>query len=178
VSNILIMSARGTLLFSALCTALLAFLLSYYQHYIGAQTYCYRNIVTLDPLQPSAQCFRISQSGKFVNIFNITNYESTDYMVPTDPGYVLPGLWDGHGHLLQYGEMLQSVNLFGVKSLNEAVQRVRAHASQRPSEGTKEQWIRGIGWDQAAFSGGQMPTAVGCMFGSFQLPGHDCSKFV
>jgi len=34
---------------------------------------------------------------------------------------VIPGFWDGHGHLLQLGEMLEGVKLYGVGSVEGAV---------------------------------------------------------
>ena len=74
------------------------------------------------------------------------------------PGFVIPGLWDGHGHLLQYGEFLNSVDLFGSSSLADVLGRVGVYLSEHPDIGTPEEWIRGVGWDQMAF--GRMPTAV------------------
>jgi predicted amidohydrolase YtcJ len=60
-------------------------------------------------------------------------------------GHVIPGLWDGHGHLMQYGELLQSVNLFGSESLNDAIVRVSEYAQEHSSAGSREEWIRGTG---------------------------------
>lgn len=37
--------------------------------------------------------------------------------------------------------------------------RIKDYLLTHPGYGTKEKWIRGIGWDQAYF-GGMMPTAV------------------
>lgn len=37
--------------------------------------------------------------------------------------------------------------------------RIKDYLATHPGQGTKEKWIRGIGWDQAYF-GGLMPTAV------------------
>jgi predicted amidohydrolase YtcJ len=73
-------------------------------------------------------------------------------------GYAIPGLWDGHGHLLQYGEFLHSVDLFGSKSLDDVRDRIKKYLAANPGAGTKDHWLRGVGWDQSAF--GRMPTAV------------------
>lgn len=71
---------------------------------------------------------------------------------------MIPGLWDGHGHLRQYGEFLHSVDLFGSSSLEEVMVRVKKYIAENPSAGSKDEWVRGIGWDQTFF--GRMPTAV------------------
>jgi hypothetical protein len=73
-------------------------------------------------------------------------------------GYVLPGLWDGHGHLLMYGEFLHSADLFGADSPEEVRRRLRAYLAANPGVGGKEEWARGIGWDQMVMGG--MPFAV------------------
>jgi hypothetical protein len=57
--------------------------------------------------------------------------------------------------------MLESVSLYGAQSVPEIRERVKdfliVHAGE--GYGTREKWIRGVGWDQAFF-GGVMPTAV------------------
>jgi hypothetical protein len=83
-------------------------------------------------------------------------FEAEDLV--TNPGYVIPGLWDGHGHLLQYGEFLHSVDLFGSSSIGDVRSRLRNYIDSHPGAGTADNWIRGVGWDQTAF--GRMPTAV------------------
>jgi hypothetical protein len=56
--------------------------------------------------------------------------------------------------------------LFGSKSLPKALDRVKAYATAHPDAGTETQWLRGVGWDQAAF--GRMPTAVRNFLTAFQ----------
>ncbi|KAK4172786.1 putative metal dependent amidohydrolase [Triangularia setosa] len=76
-------------------------------------------------------------------------------------GYVIPGLWDGHGHLLQYGEFLHGVDLFGAGSKEEVKRRLREYLHKRKDEegvGGRENWVRGVGWDQGLLREG-MPTA-------------------
>lgn len=72
-------------------------------------------------------------------------------------GHVIPGLWDGHGHLLQYGEFLHSVDLFGAETLDDVRERVKKYVDENAGAGTKDNWVRGVGWDQTPF--GRMPTA-------------------
>lgn len=86
----------------------------------------------------------------------MTNDEEVKYL----DGYVYPGLIDSHGHILPYGEMLESVLLYGAESVAEVRIRIKEFLKKHQGEGygSREKWIRGIGWDQAYF-GGVMPTA-------------------
>jgi hypothetical protein len=124
-------------------------------------THCYASVNTLSSGLPHAECFSIS-NGKFSRVFN-------DDLIKKDPsyaaakevrtGYVIPGLWDGHGHLVQFGELLGSVNLFGAGSMGEVQQRLVQYKEEHPEAGTDKQWLRGVGWDQANFDG-QWPVSV------------------
>ncbi|KAG5753099.1 hypothetical protein H9Q70_004274 [Fusarium xylarioides] len=114
-------------------------------------TYCYKSIRTHDPEQAEAQCFTVANG-----VFTAVGPRDADQSVLD--GYVIPGLWDGHGHLLQYGEFLHSVDLFGAQSLAEVRARIKDYISANPGAGSKDNWVRGVGWDQTFF--GRMPTAA------------------
>ncbi|KAG7152407.1 Protein LONG AFTER FAR-RED 3 like protein [Verticillium longisporum] len=118
----------------------------------GPQTYCYQGVRTHDDEQPTAQCFTV-EDGRFSRVF-----AWDDASLTTTPGFVIPGLWDGHGHLLQYGEFLHSVDLFGASSFDDVRGRLRNYVDANPDAGTSEEWIRGVGWDQNVY--GRMPTAA------------------
>lgn len=122
-------------------------------------TYCYNRVRTQDKAQKSARCFTV-QDGVFTRVWGANKKDpatlsATAHIVD---GYVIPGLWDGHGHLMAYGEFLHSVDLFGSKSFDEVRDRIKTYLQSNPDAGTKDQWLRGVGWDQDAF--GRMPTAV------------------
>ncbi|HYM61459.1 MAG TPA: amidohydrolase [Thermoanaerobaculia bacterium] len=68
---------------------------------------------------------------------------------------ILPGLTDAHGHLYGLGLSLDTVDLVGASSYEEAVARVRKRAATEPAG----QWILGRGWDQNRWAGKQFPTA-------------------
>ena len=68
-------------------------------------------------------------------------------------GLVLPGLVDGHAHLLNTGLAMRSVDLKDVSSAEEAVRRVAERVAVTPHGG----WVRGAGWDQHAWPGGRFP---------------------
>src|SRR5439155_22277342 len=61
---------------------------------------------------------------------------------------VVPGLVDVHVHLAELGASLERVNLVGVATEVEAVDRVEMRARQVP----KGQWIVGWGWDEGAWA--------------------------
>ena len=57
---------------------------------------------------------------------------------------VLPGFTDSHIHLLGYGMMLKTVQLYDATSIND----VRESVSKAAKKSRPEQWIVGRGWDQ------------------------------
>ena len=61
---------------------------------------------------------------------------------------LLPGLVDAHTHVAELGQSLERVNLTGIATEAEAVQRIVERASQTP----KGQWIIGFGWDEGAWA--------------------------
>ncbi|KAK3305349.1 uncharacterized protein B0T15DRAFT_194459 [Chaetomium strumarium] len=130
------------------------------------RTYCYQAVRTAAALglnpekeEDMVNCFSVSPAkGTFTRVFRSNNSE--DYEIRR--GYVLPGLWDGHGHLLPYGEFLHSADLFGAASPDEVRRRLREYLGRNPGVGTRDAWARGIGWDQMAL--GEMPTAAGTPF--------------
>jgi predicted amidohydrolase YtcJ len=63
-------------------------------------------------------------------------------------GAILPGLVDAHVHAFELGASLERVNLVGVKTEAEAVDRVAARARTVP----RGEWIVGWGWDEGAWA--------------------------
>jgi hypothetical protein len=118
-------------------------------------------ISTLDSARPRAKCFQ-TQHGIFTNVSD--EYPTSKDEIVFLDGYVLPGIIESHGHILQYGEMLESVSLFGAESIDQVRTRIKEFLKSHRGEGygARDKWIRGVGWDQAHF-GGVMPTAV-CLF--------------
>lgn len=123
---------------------------------IFTTTHCYVSIKTLSSTLPHAECFSVF-NGKFAKVF--LDETSFNAVKEARTGYVIPGLWDGHGHLLQYGELLSSVNLFGAESMDEVQQRLVQYKAGHSEAGTAEYWLRGVGWDQANFKG-KWPVSV------------------
>lgn len=116
-------------------------------------------ITTLNSSLPHAKCFRV-ENGIFIEVLDhIPTHEQLSF-TPLN-GHVFPGIIESHGHILQYGEMLQSVSLYGAESMEDVRLRIKEWLKRHKGEGygSREKWIRGIGWDQAYFAG-MMPTAV------------------
>jgi predicted amidohydrolase YtcJ len=67
---------------------------------------------------------------------------------------VIPGLIDGHGHVLNLGQNLSQVELRDTSSEAHAVAKVIAFAKQQP----QAQWILGRGWNQVLWPSQQFPT--------------------
>ena len=68
---------------------------------------------------------------------------------------VMPGLIDGHGHVMELGYAALSVDLSATKSLAEALALVKAYAAAHP----EARWIVGGGWNQEIWRLGRFPTA-------------------
>ena len=125
--------------------------------HVLSETHCYQSVRTNHDAGPRAvNCFSVSPSGTFSDVFEAD--AGSDLARGAHPGHVIPGLWDGHGHLLQYGEFLNSVDLFGASSIDEALARVREYAERNPGAGSRGEWLRGVGWDQMTL--GKTPLAV------------------
>lgn len=67
---------------------------------------------------------------------------------------LIPGLIDGHGHVLNLGQNLSQVELRQTASEAQAVAKVAAFAKQQP----QAQWILGRGWNQVLWPSQQFPT--------------------
>ncbi|KAF2759553.1 amidohydrolase [Pseudovirgaria hyperparasitica] len=150
------MAGIRVLALSSVTLIALAFVVEYIRtHYLASHIHCYTSIKTLSDDAPYANCFTLGRNGEFRTVYTDPS-PAPETLID---GYVLPGLWDGHGHVMQYGEMLHSVDLFQAEGLQDVRLRVRAYLEMNAGTGSREDWLRGIGWDQAAF-GGVMPTAV------------------
>ncbi|SPN97336.1 related to amidohydrolase family protein [Cephalotrichum gorgonifer] len=115
------------------------------------EIFCYGSVRTHDDDLPSAECFSVRDG-----LFSSVSAEGPNEKRRRD-GHVIPGLWDGHGHLVMYGEFLHSVDLFGSRSFGEVRERLARYLAENPGAGTSDAWVRGVGWDQMAL--GRMPTA-------------------
>lgn len=166
-------TSRGLTALVVLSTALIALVVSSVLGGKHASTkstlYCASNtspsfITSLEPdihgLGEVVKCFRV-QGGIFTEILDSEAKARKGEDISYIDGFVLPGIIESHGHILQYGEMLESVSLYGAESVADMRTRIKEFLQAHEGEGygARDRWIRGIGWDQAFF-GGLMPTAV------------------
>jgi predicted amidohydrolase YtcJ len=70
-------------------------------------------------------------------------------------GTLLPGFIEGHAHVAAIGAADNLVDLSGLGSLPETLQRVREWTSSRPKG-----WLRGRGWDQNRWPAKAFPRAL------------------
>jgi len=105
----------------------------------------------LDGWHPDAQALAI---GDGLILATGTKDEINHYRGPATRvidlkgAVALPGLIDSHVHIAELGELLQRVNLTGVASPQEAIERIKASATHlQPGE-----WILGQGWDEGAWA--------------------------
>lgn len=66
---------------------------------------------------------------------------------------ILPGLIDGHGHVLGLGEYLNQADLRGIASEQATVAEVARFAASQPSAG----WVIGRGWNQVLWDNKAFP---------------------
>lgn len=69
---------------------------------------------------------------------------------------VIPGLIDGHMHVMALGLSQMVVDLSGTRSLAEAQDKIRQFAEENP----ERPWIVGRGWNQELWGLGRFPTAA------------------
>ncbi|EGD57316.1 amidohydrolase [Novosphingobium nitrogenifigens DSM 19370] len=69
---------------------------------------------------------------------------------------LLPGLIDAHGHVMQTGYALLTLDLSETTSLSDALARIKAFAAAHPDR----PWIIGSGWNQERWGLGRFPTAA------------------
>ncbi|MCB5226306.1 amidohydrolase [Alishewanella sp. 16-MA] len=67
---------------------------------------------------------------------------------------VLPGLIDGHGHVLGLGDYLNQADLRGISSEKQSAASVAAFAQSNP----KQQWVMGRGWNQVLWDSKAFPS--------------------
>jgi predicted amidohydrolase YtcJ len=68
--------------------------------------------------------------------------------------FVMPGFNDAHMHLTEAGFKKLTVDLTGVRSLQEFQDRIR----KRLQTAEPQEWITGSGWDETLWQGSRLPT--------------------
>lgn len=82
--------------------------------------------------------------------------ERPDYRLDGQGYALMPGLIDAHGHVMGLGFSLLTLDLSATRSLEEALDKIKAYADANPSR----PWILGRGWNQEKWGLGRFPTAA------------------
>jgi predicted amidohydrolase YtcJ len=69
---------------------------------------------------------------------------------------MLPGLIDAHAHVMGLGYQQLDVNVQGIRSLDETLEKIREYAEANPDM----EWIQGRGWNQVLWEENEFPTAA------------------
>ncbi len=114
-------------------------------------------VITLDPTRPRAEALALAGE----RIAAVGSREECEQALPEgaeviDLGGrpVLRGFFDAHAHFMNGGLSLLELDLRGCRSLEELANRVQVHAAGLDTGA----WIRGRGFDQSLFAGGEWPT--------------------
>lgn len=81
--------------------------------------------------------------------------KKVDWKIDMGGKTMVPGMIDGHGHVMGLGAQLIRVDLSETRSLDEALAKLRTYAASNPSK-----WILGGGWNQERWKLGRFPTAA------------------
>lgn len=111
--------------------------------------------LSYDPLKTSESLViaggRVVFAGNNSNTLVISELLGCD-LIDLEGKVVLPGFVDAHVHLDGIGMYLNTVDLRGVRSIEELKDRIRRSVSNAAS------WVFGHGWDQELFIEGRWPT--------------------
>lgn len=116
-------------------------------------------IITMDPLQPQAEALYVEDGiiKALGNNSDIISYKKHDTEVINLNGRLMvPGFNDSHMHLLNYGSTLMHVDLVGVASIDEIIERTREFIKNNNIGSTE--MITGRGWNHDYFNERRFPT--------------------
>jgi predicted amidohydrolase YtcJ len=122
-------------------------------------------IVTLDEAQPTAEALA-ARAGRIIAVGSNSQVER--YIGPATrvldiPGLVaIPGLIEGHGHFMRFGDVLMQLDLRHARTWDEIVTKV----GQAAARAAPDAWIVGWGWHQDKWDRPPQPTVEG-------LPTHE-----
>jgi len=116
-------------------------------------------VVTLDPAHPRASAVAV-RDGRIVAVGDDARMKAfigpATKRIDLAGRAVVPGLTDAHVHVESIGAALESLDLVGAPTLDEALRRV----ADRAKGLAPEEWLLGRGWDQNDWPGQQFPSAA------------------
>ena len=116
-------------------------------------------IHTMDPATPAATAMAWDESGRLLMVGDtaslVARYRQAR-RVEAKGSTVIPGLIDGHAHLMGLGFALLRADLVGAESKDEVIARLREFERSLPAGA----WLLGRGWDQNDWPQKDYPTAA------------------
>jgi predicted amidohydrolase YtcJ len=117
------------------------------------------NVITLEDARPRASALAI-RGGRIVAVGGPADVRpfqgTTTRRIDLKGQTVVPGLTDAHVHVENIGTALESLDLVGARSLDEALARVRRGTASAAAG----DWVLGRGWDQNDWPDKSFPTAA------------------
>jgi predicted amidohydrolase YtcJ len=110
------------------------------------------NVYTVDAANSKAEAIAV-RGSRIVAVGttqDIQKQYTSQNVIDVEGKTVIPGLIDGHAHMLGLGEALSELNLVGTASA-EAIASMVAEKARELQPG---EWIRGRGWDQNDWGSG------------------------
>jgi predicted amidohydrolase YtcJ len=100
----------------------------------------------------------IDKDGRITQVLQRTDKrpKQVDFAVDEKGRIMLPGFIDAHGHVMETGFDLLTLDLSDTRSLAEAQTKIAAYARAHPDR----PWILGHGWNQEQWGLGRFPTAA------------------
>jgi len=86
---------------------------------------------------------------------DITQLYETFEQIDGEGLTLLPGLIDAHAHVMGLGFQEMDVDVSGLRSLDETLEKIGDYAEANPDL----EWIRGRGWNQELWEDNEFPTA-------------------
>lgn len=112
-------------------------------------------VYTVDSAFTVAEAFAV-KDGKILSVGTTKDLQDTyeaKEQLDAQGKFIYPGFIDAHAHFFSYGLTLQTADLTGTQSWNEALTRVQFFSKQH-----KEGWLIGRGWDQNDWALKHFPT--------------------
>ncbi len=112
--------------------------------------YINAHVVTMDAKNPEIEAFAVGQN-RILSIGTseeIASAYSEADVVDLERKTVMPGIIESHGHLLSLGQSLLELNVEGIDSPLEVIQKVEEKVKDTP----RGDWIIGWGWDEGAWA--------------------------
>ncbi|WP_265570066.1 amidohydrolase [Sphingomicrobium nitratireducens] len=99
----------------------------------------------------------VDDAGKVVRTYSAADtLPSADLRIDMGGAHVLPGLIDGHGHLMGLGQTAMSLQLYGTDSIASLQKQLAEFAAANHDA----KWIVGRGWNHEMFADGRFPSAA------------------